>query len=183
MSGAHLFRMSRSPTTNPSLRCIPPPSFPPKGGGDPPKGRDHRDGGRSSLPPRSRDDVATSSDPPRSTPIPPPRDDIPPPGPKLFLISSQTSPRFTDSSRFTRGSLRRFPSASRCWVYAMSRPYAIAMDEVSPIRTPYSMASRRGLPMVSLNVRRRGRGGEEPLNIGKSWGRGTFEFRSVGHPS
>lgn len=36
--------------------------------------------------------------------------------------------------------------------YAIKTAYAAAMEAVSVRRTPYSMASRRGLPMVIQNV-------------------------------
>ena len=66
----------------------------------------------------------------------------------VCFISSQALPISTASSKFTLGNFRRCPSGVDCDEYAKRNAYAVAMDAVIVIRTPYSSASLRGLPII-----------------------------------
>ena len=66
----------------------------------------------------------------------------------VCFISSQALPISTASSKFTLGNFRRCPSGVDCDEYAKRNAYAVAIDAVIVIRTPYSTASLRGLPIV-----------------------------------
>ena len=68
------------------------------------------------------------------------------------FISSQALPISTASSKFTLGNFRRCPSGVACDEYANRNAYAVAMDAVIVIRTPYSTASLRGLPIVGGSI-------------------------------
>ena len=68
--------------------------------------------------------------------------------PIVCFISSQALPISTASSKFTLGNFRRCPSGVDCDEYAKRNAYAVAIDAVIVIRTPYSSASLRGLPIL-----------------------------------